>query len=190
VLPVKNAGEYRATVKSAAVAEIAGGRTITIRSGATISEIARRHYGRYSGLTLDLIQESNPAIRDLDVVPVGQRLRLPPLSPDAMLRRQADGSYRILVGSPPASLAAEFVEKTVRKHGYEVVVTPRKVGPHQVLFRVEIDKLTTRAAAMRAWKTASRLGWLDSITKRDRDEPRRWRTYARAWAVADAAFPR
>jgi general secretion pathway protein A len=160
ILPVKNSRDLAAP-KRAPVAKIASGRTMTIRSGGTISEIARRHYGRYSGLALDLIQESNPAIRNLDVVPVGHRLRLPPLSLDAMLRRQTDGSYRILVGSQPASLAAEFVEKTVRKHGYEVVVTPRKIGPHHVLFRVEIDKLTTRAEAMRAWQTAQRLGWLE-----------------------------
>jgi general secretion pathway protein A len=145
----------------APAAVITGGRTTTIRPGATISEIALRHYGRYSPLALDLIQESNPAIPDLNVVQVGQALRLPRLNLDAMLRRQADGSYRILVASQPASLAAEFVEKSVRKQGYEVVVTPRRVGSQQVLFRVEIDNLKTRDEAIRAWKTAKRLGWLE-----------------------------
>jgi general secretion pathway protein A len=161
VLPVRGSGAHPVAPKSEPIAELTSGRTVTVRPGGTISEIVLQHYGRQSLLALDLIQESNPGIRDLDVLPVGQRLRLPPLSLDAMLRRRADGSYRIIVSAQPASLAAEFVEKTVRKHGYEVVITPRKIAPDHVLFRVEIDKLKTRAEAVRVWNTARRLGWLD-----------------------------
>ena len=137
------------------------GRTLTIPNGGTISGIVFDHYGRYSSLALDLIQELNPDITDVDVVAAGQRLWLPPLDLNALLRRQANGSYRLIVSSQPSLLAARKVAQTVRAHGYAVAVTTREVAPNHVLYRVEINALKTRAAATRAWETAKRLDWFE-----------------------------
>lgn len=145
---------------SAGVGEVIG-RILTIPRGGTISKIAFNYYGRYSSLALDLIQEMNPEIRNIEVVLADQPLWLPPLNMDALLRRQADGSYRIILTSQPGLPAATEVAKSVRKHGYSAAVTTRKVASGQVLYRVEIDNLKTRAAAIRAWETARRLGWFD-----------------------------
>lgn len=145
---------------SAGIARIAG-RALTIPRGGTISAIVFDHYGRYSSLALDLIQERNPDIHDLDVVAAGQPLWLPPLNLDALLRRQTDGSYRLIVNSQPTVAAATKVAEAVRAQGYAATVTTREVASEQVLYRVEIKALKTRAAAIRAWETARRLEWFE-----------------------------
>jgi general secretion pathway protein A len=137
------------------------GRRVTIPRGATISQIVLAHYGRFSSLALDVIQELNQGLGDIDEVLAGQSLWLPPLNLDALLRRQADGSYRLIVASHPSAVAAARIAESVRGHGYAPTVTMREVSLDQVLYRVEITKLTTRAAAMRAWETAKSLEWFD-----------------------------
>jgi hypothetical protein len=157
---------------SAGIARIAG-RTLTVPRGGTISAIVFDHYGRYSSLALDLIQELNPGIHDLDVVAAGQPLWLPPLNLDALLRRQTDGSYRLIVNSQPTVAAATKVAQAVREHGYTAAVTTREVASEHVLYRVEIRALKTRAAAIRAWETARRLEWFEPEASDVRSRPAR-----------------
>jgi hypothetical protein len=126
-----------------------------------VSQIAFDHYGRHSSLVLDLIQEFNPDLRDLDVVATGQKLVLPPLSLDALLRRRADGSYRLIVSAHPTVGAATRAAQAVRAHGYAAAVSPRDVGADRKLYRVEINALKNRAAAVRAWEIAKRQDWLE-----------------------------
>jgi type II secretory pathway predicted ATPase ExeA len=144
---------------SPGLAKIAG-RKLIVPAGGTISEIVFQHYGRYSSLALDLIQELNPDVRDLDVVAAGQPLWLPPLDLNALLRRQADGSYRLIVSSQPGARAAASLAQAVRARGYTAAVTTRRVASDKVLYRVEIHALKTRAAAARAWEAAKRLDWV------------------------------
>jgi general secretion pathway protein A len=157
---------------SAGIAKIAG-RAVTVPRGGTISAIVFDHYGRYSSLALDLIQELNPDIDDLDIVAAGQPLWLPPLNLDALLRRQADGSYRLVVNSQPTIAAATKVAEAVREHGYTAAVTTRTVASEHVLYRVEIRALKTRAAAIRAWETARRLEWFEPEASDVRSRPAR-----------------
>jgi general secretion pathway protein A len=142
------------------------GRTLAVPRGGTISEIVFGHYGRYSSLALDLIHELNPGLRDVDVVAAGQSIWLPPLDEQALLRRQGDGSYRLVVGSYQSAGAAGQLARTIREHGYAATVRTRGIAAEQVLHRVEIGGLKTRAAALGAWETANRLQWFDVPTGR------------------------
>jgi general secretion pathway protein A len=138
-----------------------GRRTLRVPDGGTISEIVFEHYGRYSSLALDLIHELNPDIRDLDVVSAGQPLSLPPLNLTTLLRRQPDGTHRLIVSAQPSLQAATRVAQAARDHGFAVAVTSREIASDQMLYRVEIIALKTQTAAVRAWDTAKRLEWFE-----------------------------
>ena len=138
-----------------------GRRTMRVPDGGTISEIVFEHYGRYSSLALDLIHEPNPDIRDLDVVSAGQPLSLPPLNLTTLLRRQPDGTHRLIVSAQPSLQAATKVAQAARDHGYAVAVTSREIASDQMLYRVEIIALKTQTATLRAWDTAKRLEWFE-----------------------------
>src|SRR5581483_3721758 len=135
------------------------GRTVVIPRGATVSGLVFEHYGGYSPLALDLIQEMNPWISDVDVVLAGRSLWLPALAPGTLIRRQPDGSYRLLLASLPGAAAAAQLALQVRRQGYEVSVTPREVASQHWLYRVEILGLRTRDDAARAWDVARSRGW-------------------------------
>ena len=48
---------------------------------------------------MDLIKEFNPQIKNLNWVSAGQDLLLPRLTRETLLRKQPDGSYRLIVAS-------------------------------------------------------------------------------------------
>ena len=133
---------------------------VVLRHGATISEIAWSAYGPRMFLALDLLKELNPHIDDLNWVLAGQLLRLPGLGRDDLIRAQADGSHRLILGSFPNAADAGKLQDTVRAHGYEPVVTRRQVSNDLVLHRVEIGGLRDLGAAHRTWETAIAAAWL------------------------------
>jgi general secretion pathway protein A len=75
---------------------------VLIQHGSTISKIVSDAYGANSFLALDIIKEFNPQIRNLNWVFPGQEILLPPLTRETMLRKQADGFYRLIVASVPS----------------------------------------------------------------------------------------
>jgi general secretion pathway protein A len=150
-----------ADVHDSDAAESRPGR-VTMPRGGTLSQTAFDHYGEYSTLALDLIKESNPEIEDIDVVAAGQPLRLPPLNVQSLIRRRGDGSYSLIVAARPTYADAARLASSIRRHGYSVTITVRKLASTHVSHRVEIESLTSREDAERAWRTVRRLGWGDS----------------------------
>jgi hypothetical protein len=136
------------------------GRTLILRYGSTISHIATEVYGDNAALGMELIKESNPAIKDLDVVSTGQQLVLPQITKDILIRQQADNSYRVILGSFLNRRAAEVAARRMLTINHAVVITANRVSTDFVLFRLEVDGLPSREEAVRAVETALQRGWL------------------------------
>lgn len=129
------------------------GQAITVARGDTVSELVLKVYGNYSALALDLIKEFNPDIADLDRILVGQRLVLPSLSRETLLSKQADGKYRLILGTFAKEPEAEKAAREARGKGYVATVTKRRVtSGARPLYRVELEKLPDTATVDRAWK--------------------------------------
>lgn len=135
-------------------------RPMVIQYGSTIGGIASEVYGGNKILAMDLLKEANPQIQNLNWVLAGQSLSLPPLTRDTLLRRQSDGSYRLILASFVSSQGAEKVSEAVRRKGYEIVITRQKVSDNLLLHRVEIGGLKNLDAANQAWDTALRNQWI------------------------------
>lgn len=60
--------------------EKASSRTVTVKYGDTLRDLALEVYGRVDETTLDMLKEKNPAIDDVNVIVVGQRIVFPSLS--------------------------------------------------------------------------------------------------------------
>src|SRR5262249_9535818 len=123
------------------------GQAITVARGDTVSELILKVYGNYNTLALDLIKEFNPDIADLDRIIIGQRLILPSLSRETLLRKQDDGKYRLILGTFAKETEAEKVAQEARGQGYVATVTKRRVtSGGRPLYRVELEKLPDTAA--------------------------------------------
>ena len=151
------------SVPTKANAEVAPKRKdqrITIQQGATIYKIAIDVYNGYTVLGMDLIKEFNPQIEDLNWVSAGQDLLLPSLTRETLLRQQADGSYRLIVGSFRRETGAEEYARLLSNKGYQVTITPRRVADDLLLHRVEIDGLKNLEEANQIWHAGLGNEWL------------------------------
>jgi general secretion pathway protein A len=133
---------------------------IAVQPGSTITEIAANIYGAQRNLGLDLIKEYNTHIENLNRIIAGQRLWLPPVSPETLVRQQSDGSYSLILASFRTPQQSEQLLQIARLKGYDIVVTPRRVSDNLTLHRVEISRLENVDAVNKVWETALANRWL------------------------------
>jgi type II secretory pathway predicted ATPase ExeA len=62
--------------------------TVTVKEGDTLRDLALEVYGRGDPTTLEMLMKKNPAIDDVDMIIVGQRIAFPPL-PDQRNRSRS-----------------------------------------------------------------------------------------------------
>jgi LysM domain-containing protein len=146
----------------APIAEMAGWREkpITVQPGSTVAEIAANIYGPQRNLGLDLIKEYNTHIENLNRIIAGQKLWIPPLSRETLVRQQPDGSYNLILTSFRNPQQSSQLVRIARPTGYDVVVTARRVSNDLMLYRVEISGLKTVDAVNQAWEIASANQWI------------------------------
>jgi hypothetical protein len=77
-----------------------------------------------------------------------------------LIRKQPDGTYRLVVASFLSSQAAEKTKERMRKEGYEVRVSLRKLSENLQVHRVELTGLGSPEGARQAWDTALAKCWL------------------------------
>jgi general secretion pathway protein A len=135
-------------------------KPITVQPGSTVAEIAANIYGTQRNLGLDLIKEYNTHIENLNRIIAGQRLWLPPLSRETLVRQQPDGSYSLILASLRNRQQSAQLAQSVRLKRYDVVVTPRRVSDDLMLYRVEINGLENVDTVNQAWEMASANQWI------------------------------
>jgi hypothetical protein len=133
---------------------------LTVRSGSTVVEIATNVYGSQRDLGLDLIKEYNTHIENLNRIIAGQRLWLPPVSRETLMRQQPDGSYTLILASLRNPQQSAQLAQIARLKGYDVVVTPRRLSDDLTLYRVEINSLAHVGAVNQAWEIAAANQWI------------------------------
>jgi general secretion pathway protein A len=160
--------DNQAIESGATMPEVAGWREkpITVQLGSTVAEIAANIYGVQRNLGLDLIKEYNPHVENLNRIIAGQRLWIPPLSREALVRQQPDGSYNLILASFRNPQQSSQLVRITRPAGYDVVVTPRRVSDDLTLYRVEISGLESIEAVNQAWEIASANQWIAFVENR------------------------
>jgi type II secretory pathway predicted ATPase ExeA len=136
--------------------------------GTSISELVSDRYGTHSLLALDLLKELNPHIIDLDRDLAGERLWMPALTLNTLVRPQADGSYHLIVASLNSAVLANRLVESMRRTGYDARVTARDITSNRRAHRVLIERLESLEAATRAWRTAQGLGWAPTVSESQR----------------------
>jgi hypothetical protein len=125
---------------------------IIAQSGTTVVEIVLRNYKSYNLLAIDLVKEFNPHIKDLDRIQSGEKIWLPPLTQETLLRKQSDGSYQLILATFRSLPEAEKFAQGVRQKGYRTAILPQKVTGKFSLQRVVIERLADLSAVDGAWE--------------------------------------
>jgi general secretion pathway protein A len=133
---------------------------VIIPHGSSIYRIAADTYGANTALGMDLIKEFNPEIKNLNRISGGKNLLLPSLTPETLLRKRPDGSYRLIAASFRSQTEANEYAGRLNNKGYQVTITPRRVSDDLLFHRVEIDGLKTLEEANQTWLTGLKNEWL------------------------------
>ena len=135
-------------------------KEIVVRSGDTFASIIRNAYGQSSLTLLDHVVQANPTVRDVNVLEVTQRLRLPPYTPTAMVRQQGKAHYLVHVATvPSAEMVAQIRSAVARQrrpiYTVEVRLT-HNVSGHRVLVG-DFDDRTQAEEFARSFRLPIRL---------------------------------
>ena len=117
---------------------------VMVKPGDSVSQIASETYGQASPTVLDLMKMANPSIRNIDVIGVGQELRLPQLDEGLAVLQQPDGRYALLLLSTQNEARARDIGKALKRHGFETRVGRADFGRGNEVWRVVIGNLNDR----------------------------------------------
>ncbi|MDX2169347.1 MAG: SPOR domain-containing protein, partial [Deltaproteobacteria bacterium] len=117
---------------------------VMVKPGDSVSQIASDTYGQASPTVLDLMKMANPSIRNIDIISVGQELRLPQLDDGLAVLQQPDGRYALLLMSTQTEARARDIGKALRRHGFTTRVGRADFGHGNEVWRVVIGDLNDR----------------------------------------------
>lgn len=130
---------------------------VVVHGGDSMSAIAARKYGQASYTILDLLKLANPELRDIDLISVGQTIRLPELSEGFPILNDGSGHYALLVFSTPQLGRASNLRKALHARGFEVHVSGGNVGAQKPIYRVAVSGFTDRDEVVAVGKQLQRL---------------------------------
>jgi general secretion pathway protein A len=119
--------------ESVASKEGSSWRTMVVKPGDTLTELAITVYGRVDQAILDAVKRSNPQMLDVNRIEVGQKFRFPPLTgPGSHL------TYTVHVASfKPFGSARELFDRLIAE-GYEAYIVPVNDPQKGKIFRVTV----------------------------------------------------
>jgi len=119
--------------------------TLIVRPGDSMSSIALRKYGQTSYTVLDLLKLANPDLKDINLITVGQSIRLPELGDGFPMLNDGTGHYTLLVYTTPHSPRANALQGALRGHGFDAHVFGGNVGGKRgPMFRVVVSGFSER----------------------------------------------
>ncbi len=130
---------------------------LVVRNGDSMSQIAARKYGQATYTILDLLKLANPGLTDIDVIAVGQTIRLPELDEGLPILNDGAGHYALLVFSTPQAHRAESFQRVLRGRGLEAHVLTADAGSQKRMYRVVLAGYRERDDVIAAGRQLQRL---------------------------------
>jgi hypothetical protein len=125
--------------------------TLILEKGWDLTHLARKHYGRATTTILDMILEANPAIRDINKVPVNQRIIMRPLIEDSFVLAGPDSRYTIHLGTYDHVPALKAFKDEPALKGKTVEIVVREISPHERWYRAVAGPFATREEAVKTF---------------------------------------
>ena len=116
-----------------------------VRQGDSLSRLAMEKYGQATPTILDMLKLANPRLSDVDVIPVGQTIRLPELSDGFPTLVEGSGHLTLLVYSSLRMDRAQALQKALRGHGFDARVATGRFGAQKPIYRVVVSGFSDRS---------------------------------------------
>jgi len=122
---------------------------VDVAPGDTLNGLVLQRYGRADLTILDVVKRANPGLRNVDLIEVGRRLRLPPLGPAAMVVRGEDRGWAVHLATVASTSQPGFasLRARVERAGLKLHVVPVRLGEDGDSYRVLVGDFATREQA-------------------------------------------
>ncbi len=111
---------------------------VQVHGGDSMSGIAMRKYGQATYTILDLLKLANPELKDINLISVGQTIRLPELGDSFPILTDEAGKYSLLVYSTGQAGRANALRHALQGRGFNARVEAGQVGHENPVFRVVV----------------------------------------------------
>jgi len=128
-----------------------------VRPGDSVSQIAMQRYGQATYTILDMLKLANPELRNVDVISVGQTIRLPELGEGFPTLVEGSGRYALLVFSTPRSEQATDLQKALKSHGLDARITTGKFDADREVYRVVLSGFSDRSQVVATGRQLQRV---------------------------------
>jgi len=122
---------------------------IAVGKGQTISSLAQKYYRMANPTLIDLILDSNPEITNVDLIQVNQKLKIPTLTKEWLIKQSPDHTCKIHVGTFWAPLFVKPYKEELTLKGKRIEVLPRKVSPTDTWYRVMVGDFDNKEDALK-----------------------------------------
>jgi len=126
---------------------------ILVKEGWTVSSVARQHFSGINHSLLDFMLEANPEITDIHLIFPGQKIKIPYITEETLLRRGPDNRYQLYLGTfATVQEAARYKNEPALKEK-KLKVTTRRVSPREDWYRIVAGPFQTREEALQTIQT-------------------------------------
>ena len=138
-------------------------KNLNVKKGATLTALCWEHYG-YANITLlDHIMALNPELANPNLILVNQKIRLPNIGEEFLLREKGDGKFQIFLGTfSRPDFADAFIQEPLLK-GKEVEITARKIQTGEVWHRLSAGMFSGKEEALKTTRALREKGVLPSF---------------------------
>jgi uncharacterized protein involved in exopolysaccharide biosynthesis len=127
-------------------------KTVSVKKGENIFSICRSAYGLGSPTLVDHIMEFNPQIHNYRLIKVHQKIIIPTISEEILIKESREGGFRVRLGTfTKPEFANAFKTDPVLK-GKEIEVIPRHVSPGETWYQLWAGNIETREAGQQVIK--------------------------------------
>jgi general secretion pathway protein A len=122
---------------------------VTIKKGQTIYSLTKKYYHRVNPTLMDFILDSNPEIKDVHLVLIDQKIKVPKITEESLIVKTPDNTYKMNVGTFQTPNPAKYYSEERALEGKEIEILPRKVSTQDMWYRVVIGNFDSQDEALR-----------------------------------------
>jgi phage tail protein X len=124
-------------------------REVTVATGDAFSALVNRSYGRADLTLLDFVKAANPDLASVDVLQVGQRIKMPAFEPAALVRKTDDGRFQVhlLTVWDTDTPAVVKLRSLIAGQGRQTFIVPVHLSPRETVRRLVVGDFASRGEA-------------------------------------------
>ena len=122
---------------------------VTVKRGYTISYLTEKYYGMVNYTLMDFILASNPDIKDVHLILVNQKIKIPKITEESLIIKNPEDTYKVNAGTFQTTNPAKFYSDERALKGKKIEILSRKVSTQDMWYRVVIGNFDSHDEVVR-----------------------------------------